>query len=141
MLNHSALQMNIDLSKLFESDALTSAQYYATTKRTYHLNPELRLMAAILEDAVASLTTDPRRCSKRQRREHLETLRWIKATNDTDWIFSFANLCETLGIDPDFLREGLLRKVAAIGAAGAIAPKAKGRHFSPRRKVVRLRLG
>ena len=136
-----ALPGNVDFIKLFEPDALASAQYYTTTQRTYHLDPELRLMAAILEDAVASLTTDQRRCSKRQRREHLETLRWINATNDKDWVFSFANVCENLGIDSDYLREGLLRKVAAIGATRAIASKAKGRLFSPRHKLLRLRTG
>lgn len=141
MSTHSALPRNVDFIKLFEPDALASAQFYNTTKRTYYLDPELRLMAAILEDAVASLTTDQRRCSKRQRREHRETLRWIRATNETDWVFSFANVCETLGIDPDYLREGLLRKAAAIGATRAIASKAKGRVFSPRRKVVRMRAG
>jgi hypothetical protein len=130
-----------DLSKLFGEDELTPAQYYATTRRTYHINPELRLMAAVLEDAVATLTTDQRRCSGRQRRDFEEALRWINAADETDWVFSFRNICESLGIEPDFLRTGLLRKSAAISRGALIAHRAKGRHESPRRKVVRLRVG
>jgi len=26
-----------------------------------------------------------------------------------DWIFSFVNCCDALGIEPDYLRQGLLR--------------------------------
>ena len=132
---------NLNFIKLFEPDALASAQYYTTTKRTYHLDPELRLMAAILEDAVASLTTDQRRCSKRQRREHKETLRWVNAKEDSDWVFSFINVCESLGLDPDYLRGGLVRRAMANGRSEPIPPKIKGRSFSPRRKLVRLRAG
>jgi hypothetical protein len=32
---------------------------------------------------------------------------WILET-DSEWIFSFINCCEVLGIDPDYLRRGLL---------------------------------
>ncbi|HEY6364283.1 MAG TPA: hypothetical protein VI585_05770, partial [Candidatus Binatia bacterium] len=33
---------------------------------------------------------------------------WILET-DTEWLFSFVNCCEALGIAPDYLRQGLLR--------------------------------
>ena len=29
-----------------------------------------------------------------------------------DWVFSFENICETLGFNPAYLRQGLLRWVA-----------------------------
>src|SRR5262245_35107880 len=138
---NTARQSHLDLGRLFEPDPLAAAQHASTAKRTYPLHPELRLLAAVLEDAVATLTTDQRRCSSRQRRDYRETLRWINAGEDNDWVFSFSSVCEALGLDPNFLRAGLLRKVGAGNGSPTAPAKAKGRHHSSRRKVVRLRLG
>jgi hypothetical protein len=137
----TARQSNLDFGRLFEPDPLAAAQHASTAKRTYPLQPELRLLAAVLEDAVAALTTDQRRCSSRQRRDYRETLRWINAGENNDWVFSFSNVCEALGLDPNYLRAGLLRKIGAVSGPQTAAVKAKGRHHSSRRKVVRLRLG
>jgi hypothetical protein len=112
MSAYPALQTGIN--KLFEPDALISAQFYNTTRRTYHAEPELRLMAAILEDAVATLTTDPRRCTNQRRRDFAGALDWIARPEENGWLFSFASICESLDIDPVHLRQGLLRKIAEI---------------------------
>ena len=123
MSAYLALQTGIDFSKLFEPDALITAQFYNTTRRTYHAKPKLRLMAAILEDAVASLTTDPRRCTKQRRRDFADALDWIARSEENGWLFSFASICESLGIDPVHLRQGLLRKIAEIhGNKATIRP-------------------
>jgi len=37
---------------------------------------------------------------------------WVQDTN-SDWPFSFANVCETLGFVPDYLRQGLAQWKAA----------------------------
>ena len=114
MSAYPALQTGIDFNKLFEPDALITAQFYNTTRRTYHAEPELRLMAAILEDAVATLTTDPRRCTNQRRRDFAGALDWIARPEENGWLFSFASICESLDIDPVHLRQGLLRKIAEI---------------------------
>lgn len=72
------------------------------------LKPEKRLMLAVLEDTVACfqkyvLAQDPR--GKSLLREAEE---WI-LEEDSDWLFCFENICETLGLDREYLREGLLR--------------------------------
>ena len=140
MSAYPALQTGIDFGKLFEPDALISAQFYNTTRRTYHAKPELRLMAAILEDAVETLTTDPRRCTDQRRRDFAGALDWIARPEENGWLFSFASICESLGIDPVHLRQGLLRKIAEIHDSKAtIRPKGRPSHRSPRRKVIRLR--
>ena len=133
---------DIDFGSLFEPDALIAAQFYDTTRRTYHAKPELRLMAAILEDAVAALTTDQRRCTDRQCREFADALEWIGQSEESDWLFSFGNICYCLGIDPARIRQGLLRKIAENGDRESRS-RSKGRlgHRSPRRKVIRLRAG
>jgi len=142
MSAYPALQIGIDLGKLFEPDALITAQFYNTTRRTYHAEPELRLMAAILEDAVATLTTDPRRCTNQRRRDFAGALDWIARLEENGWLFSFASICESLGIDPVHLRRGLLRKIAEIhGSKATIRPTSHPSHRSPMRKVIRLRAG
>ena len=40
-------------SRLFEPDAVLAAQFYANFKVSPYRQPELRLMAAVLEDATA----------------------------------------------------------------------------------------
>jgi len=125
MSAYPALQIGIDFNKLFEPDALITAQFYNTTRRTYHAEPELSLMAAILEDAVATLTTDPRRCTNQRRRDFADALGWIARSEESGWLFSFANICQSLGIDPVHLRRGLLRKIAEIHDSKATI-RAKG---------------
>ena len=126
MSAYPALQIGIDFNKLFEPDALITAQFYNTTRRTYHAEPELSLMAAVLEDAVATLTTDPRRCTNQRRRDFADALDWIARSEESGWLFSFASICQSLGIDPGHLRRGLLRKIAEIHDSKATI-RAKGR--------------
>lgn len=137
----AAFNANLEFNKLFEPDELTSAQFYETTKRTFHPNPELRLMAAVLEDAVATLMTDLRRCSKRQRRDFAEAMRWVVDRDDDDRLFSFVNVCEALAIDADYLRAGLIRKVNRIRDTKPLDPQVKGSYLPARRKVVRMHAG
>jgi hypothetical protein len=141
MSTNAAINFNAEFHKIFEPDALASAHFYENTKRTYHANPELRLMAAVLEDAVATLTTDQRRCSRRQRREFAEAMRWVVDAGGDDRVFSFANVCASLAIDPEYLRAGLICKVNQIRDTPASVVRGRGRYLSPRRKVVRMRLG
>ncbi len=110
MSAYPALQTGINFSKLFEPDALISAQFYSRTRRTYHAEPELRLMAAILEDAVVTLTRDPRRCTDQRRRDFADALDWIARPEENGWLFSFASICESLGIDPIHLRQRVAAK-------------------------------
>lgn len=141
MSANEAFNYHHEFNKLFEPDALASAQFYETTKRTFHPNPELRLMAAVLEDAVATLMTDLRRCSKRQRRDFAEAMRWVVDRDDDDRLFSFVNVCEALAIDADYLRAGLIRKVNRIRDTKPLDPQVKGRYLPARRKVIRMRAG
>ncbi|MBM2802383.1 MAG: hypothetical protein HW419_276 [Deltaproteobacteria bacterium] len=137
----SSFNSHLDFNKLFEPDELMSAQFYQTTKRTYQANPELRLLAAVLEDAVASLMTDLRRCSKRQRRDFAEAMRWVVDRDDDDWHFSFVNVCEILTIDPEYLRAGLIRKVNQIRDTKPSDPQVNRSYLPARRKVVRMHAG
>ncbi|MBM4262394.1 MAG: hypothetical protein FJ145_13315 [Deltaproteobacteria bacterium] len=90
-----------------ENDSLAPYEFYATFKRSHYAEPEKRLMAALLEDAVTCLTFNQPRYSRRQQKEFAAAHAWVNAQEDGDWVFSFVNVCETLGMDPSYLRGGL----------------------------------
>ena len=121
---------------LFQPDILLPTQYFATTKRKDYLEPEKKLMLAVLEDAIwcfqhCLLTRD-----KRKKSLFSDAEEWIVEEN-TDWLFSFQNICEVLGLNPQYVREGLMRwKERELGAT---RPKAKLYRLTPgarRRKRV-----
>jgi hypothetical protein len=128
-----------DLLVAFEPDILLSDQYYTTLRKSHLGNPERRLMAAVLEDAVACLSVNPALCSRRQARDFFEAQAWINGTEDSEWVFSFANVCELLGIDASYLRRGLTRwcerQDTHSDQTNAVR-RAAGRH-----KQLRLRAG
>ena len=53
MTYETGLSVEEKVSSLFQPDTLLPAQYFETFRRKSHLEPEKRLMLAVLEDAVA----------------------------------------------------------------------------------------
>jgi hypothetical protein len=53
---------------------------------------------------------------------------WVLDTN-SDWLFSFSNVCETLGFSPEYLRQGLAQWKAAKQESRA---RAKVYRLAPR---------
>jgi hypothetical protein len=122
-----------DVFKLFEPDTLAPEQFYAT------VDPERRLMAALLEDAVSCLAKDPGRCSRRQRKCFHEAQAWIQTRDGEDWIFSFTNVCETLGFSPEYLRSGLNRWSTLSASSPSPKLHLKKYRSGARRRKLRLR--
>jgi hypothetical protein len=78
-------------------------------------------MLAVLEDAVLvyqryALARDP---EKRQERK--EAGDWIESA-DVTWPFSFENICNVLGIDPEYVRNGL-RATDVRGRSATLTPR------------------
>ena len=99
------------IGSLFQPDSLLSAHYFGTLRRKTILEPEKRLMLAILEDAIHCFQDNLLTQNIRSRRLFEEAEEWIVEA-DGDWVFSFENICETLGFNPAYVRQGLLRWVA-----------------------------
>ena len=129
-----------DSGRLFEPDTVLGAQFYATYKNSPCKQPELRLMAAVLEDAISCLSTKARSATARQRKQLADARQWFAAEDDSEWIFSFKNICEALGIDPAYLRRGLIRWAATELGSGCDLPSVRTRSSEPRTKI-RLRAG
>jgi hypothetical protein len=99
---------------VFQPDILIDAQFQSTYRRRFHLGPERVLMLAVLQDAVVCFQENLLATCKRKQVMHVEAEEWI-LNEDKSYLFSFENVCEALGYDAGYMREGLLRwKRAAL---------------------------
>jgi hypothetical protein len=104
----SALTLDEKISSLFQPDTLLSAQYYGNLRRATLAQPEMRLTLAILEDAINCFQENVMAESGKRKKLFDEAEAWI-LDDGGDWIFSFQNVCELLGLSPAYVRQGLLR--------------------------------
>jgi hypothetical protein len=107
MSYESGLSMEERVTSLFQPDTLLPEQYLDTFRRKLQLEPEKKLMLAVLEDAIACFQKYVLARDGKGKMLFQETEEWVLDGND-DWLFSFANVCDTLGFDPDYIRRGLL---------------------------------
>jgi len=108
MIDQAALLWEEKLTSLFQPDILLPAEYSETVRRKVSSEAEKRLMLAVLEDAVQCFQDNVSARSGRGKRLFEEAEEWILETN-SDWVFSFESICEVLGFNPQYVRQGLLR--------------------------------
>lgn len=72
---------------------------------------ERKLMAAILSDGIEAYIHQSLNSETQKSRVRQEIIDWVE-NEDTEYIFSFDNVSESLGINPQYLRLGLYRYVA-----------------------------
>lgn len=72
------------------------------------LQPEKRLQLAVLQDAVLTFDRLAGVDGVRSRRLFSELDDWF-ASEETNGPFTFVTICDTLNLDPDYIREGLGR--------------------------------
>ncbi len=94
------------VASLFEPDILLSAQYFKIFRNKSQLEPEKRLMLAVLEDAIACFKNYVFAKDTKGKALFREAEDWILEEN-SDWLFSFENICEVLGFNPNYVRQGL----------------------------------
>lgn len=93
---------------IFIPDILTPGQYYDGRRANGCTRPIKRLMLAVLADAIHCYQTYVDSRSRAQRRLFVEAEAWLMDRR-ADGAFAFETVCEALGIDPNYLREGLRR--------------------------------
>ena len=71
-----------------------------------HMQPEKRLMLAVLADAMVEFVQASRAAGWRSRRMAAEIEAWF-STDEAEWPFSFTNICDSLGLDVQRLRAAL----------------------------------
>jgi hypothetical protein len=101
------LQTLNELPNVFQGSEILPSQYNDLCRRGTSLEAESRLLFALLEDGI--------RCYMRYRGAQRNSPRRLEFIEAFDWInsevdegpFAFVNVCETLGIDPSRLRDGI----------------------------------
>ncbi len=106
MAYENGLTMEERVTSLFQPDTLLPDQFLDTFRRKLHLEPEKKLMLAILEDAVACFQKYLTARDSKGKAQFRDTDEWIFRGGDSG-VFSFDLVCETLGLEPNYLRRGL----------------------------------
>ena len=91
-----------------EPDVLTSFEFLKTNQRRDHLQPEVKLMFAVLSDAIECFQKYPDAKTGRSRKIFAEAEAWILSRDNRE-LFSFEQICEALHLSASYLRMGLLR--------------------------------
>jgi len=91
-----------------EPETVLPTQFFDRFRIDASLQPEKRLMLAVLEDAVGTFQKHVTATNRRARRLFVEAEEWFESRT-TDWPFSFENVCVGLGLEPEYLRNGLRR--------------------------------
>jgi hypothetical protein len=107
---HSKEQTGLTASNVtsfFHPDTVLSAQFFDDRRSITLLEPEKRLMLAILEDAIDCFRDN---CSAKQgkkKRLFDNAKAWLFGSDD--WVFGFQNICSVLGLNPEYVLKGLAR--------------------------------
>ena len=94
------------VSSLFQVDTLAATQYRDTYRRKIPQQPEIRLMLAVLEDAVNCFQDNIFTVNKKRIQLFKDAEVWFMS-DDASWIFSFVSICSLLQLEPDYFRQGL----------------------------------
>jgi hypothetical protein len=81
-------------------------QFYGPRASLANGRPEAELMRAVLEDALLCFQKGLVQQGRRVQRLAREAEEWL-FSDDTRWPFSFESICAVLGLEPEYLRQGL----------------------------------
>jgi hypothetical protein len=106
---------------LWEPVAFLPCQMADRTGRAHR--PELRLVAAMLEDALQCVFRNATAVCGPRRREFLEACDWLW-DDSHDWPFTFANVCDLLNLEGSAVRQ-CVRLIIATQRSNATADERK----------------
>jgi hypothetical protein len=81
------------LTMLFQSDELAAHQHQRTFERVRPLQPEKRLVLAVLEDAIMCFQRYLHAKGGKEKKLYQDAAAWIFDRNDMR-VFSFENICD-----------------------------------------------
>jgi hypothetical protein len=96
------------IAALFQPGTLLAGESLDERHRRTLAEPEKRLMLAVLAEAINGFQDD--HSARRGNRKRLfdEVQRWILEAQG-NWVFGFENICSALALNPEYIREGLVR--------------------------------
>jgi hypothetical protein len=102
------LALQHDVTKLFEPDVLVDRQFFHTYRAKHPSEPERALLFAVLSEAIETFRKFAFSKSARGQSLFRQAEAWLW-DKDPDYFFSCKNICELMGLDPCYLRRGLLQ--------------------------------
>jgi hypothetical protein len=94
---------------VFQPDTLLPAQFFSVLRQKAFVEGEKRLMAAVLADAVDCYMKHAFSTDTRSHNLFVDAKGWIFEDEKGPWFFSFINICDLLGLEPAYIRAGLLK--------------------------------
>lgn len=91
---------------VLSTEVLTAEQFFARSRLAMPLTGAQRLMLAMVTDAIQCFLKYHDACVPKKRRLFHEAKEWIWSPEQHQ-LFSFEYVCEHLGLDPAYLRQGL----------------------------------
>jgi hypothetical protein len=89
-----------------EPEMMLPSQFFPRLQIDASLQPEKRLMLAVLEEAVGTFQKYAFATTRQGERVFTEAEHWF-ASDDVEWPFSFRNVCDGLGLESGYIRSGL----------------------------------
>ena len=129
------------IANLFGPEVILPSQFTEQMGTKQSDRGEKRLMLAVLEEAVATFQRHVDASTRHGQRVFHEAEEWIHS-QDTAWPFAFENICDTLEIEPEFLRRGLetwKSKQLQAASSGARVYRFPFRRVNGRRSSILLR--
>ena len=110
LVNNNAASIGRDRRSYlsYEPDANSQYQYLHVFQQKPHTIAEEKLMFSVLADAIECFQRYADATDGKSRALYNDAAAWI-SSRDTDWLFSFENICETLRLNPSYLRLGLMQ--------------------------------
>ncbi len=103
-----------EISKGFERGFATSVvQEILDNGAGYASGPERGLLSALLFDGVQSFISFILAETPTEKARYSEAYSWVM-DNGNESVFSFVNTCEALGINPEYLRLGLINASSSL---------------------------
>ncbi len=100
--------MQNDLAKLFEPDILAEPRFFQAHSKRDVAEPERALLFAVLSEAIETFRKFAFSKSARGQVLFRQAAEWLW-DKDPDYFFSCENICGLMGLDPCYLRRGLLQ--------------------------------
>jgi len=94
------------LLDVFDPDIILPAQHFAAIQRKKFPSGEHRLLVALIQDAIECFQKHMHARDAKRRQLFLDAQGWIGSEDDRA-VFSFNNVCMLLGMNPDYVRQGL----------------------------------
>jgi hypothetical protein len=105
--------VRLSTSEIWEPDILVQQQFFAAHKRRVAVQPEKALLFAVLSEAIETFKRYAFTSSAHGRALFSEADKWFHEEDNSEFVFSFGNICAVLALSPGYIRRGLSQWLVA----------------------------